>query len=140
MRVKRRTAARILATAVAEGRTLTVEEKVYLALPDKQDPKRTVGETGAAYLQRRLDLGLTWDATGKQVGEAKAKAAAAPKGKGKGKAKAKPAPVPALTFSLGALPKREDFANQGEFLRACKGFKAEHGLTLAEARKALGNA
>ena len=126
MRVRRKTAARILSEAASEGRKLTATEVAYLANPDKQTPAKTLAETGAAYLAARVEVGLSYKATGKELAEAR-KAKGIVKVSGKGKS--------APTFTAGDIPERSSFASQGQFLAACKAFSQKYGVKVGEARK-----
>lgn len=131
MKVRRRTAARILAEAEAAGRKLTADEKDYLSQPDAQDVKagrkpRMLAETGLAYLKARQEVGLTWSATGRELAQAR-------EARGIVKAKGKKA-----GFTAADIPVAEG-KTRGEFLAACKAFKARFGVKVADARKQVGS-
>lgn len=134
MKARRRTAARLLATIRDEGRKPTAQEKAYLGQADAQDVRagkakpRLLAETGAAYLRSREAVGLTWEATGKELAQAREEQGVVVERKGKAKAK-----VPAFTATDIPSPSM----GKGKFLAACKAFKAKFGVTVKEARAAL---
>lgn len=129
MRLRRRTAARIISEAQAAGRSLTTEEVKYLSNLDPQDVKagreaRTLAVTGAAYLASRQAVGLGWNATGRELAEAR-KAQGVVVGKGK----VSPAP-----FTADDIPSPEG-KTKGEYMAACKAFAKQFGVKVSEARK-----